>query len=107
MTIKIGGQEVQSVQGTSSRMSLLLWGQPGVGKTTLAATAPGKKLWVNFDPDGTDSVAQFENIDVVDLSGASRIRLIPSVLLLRWMHTTQLLLIVSLTQQQCALRLVS
>jgi hypothetical protein len=32
---------------------MLLWGQSGCGKSALAETMPGDKLWLNFDPDGT------------------------------------------------------
>jgi hypothetical protein len=35
---------------------MLLWGEPGAGKTTLAATAPGRKLIYLFDPDGAASL---------------------------------------------------
>lgn len=40
----------------SRRISMLLWGEPGTGKTTLAATAPGRKLIYLFDPDGAASL---------------------------------------------------
>lgn len=50
---------------------MLLWGGAGGGKTSLACTAPGRKLLVNFDPDGDASVAGWDNVDVVDLSSES------------------------------------
>ena len=46
-------------------MSLLLWGASGTGKTTLACTAPGKKLLILFDPDGDASIAERDDVDVV------------------------------------------
>jgi len=52
-------------------MTALLWGDAGVGKTTLAATAPGRKLWYSFDPDGTNTlapIAEKEDIQYYDLS---------------------------------------
>jgi hypothetical protein len=53
-------------------MSILLWGDAGCGKTTLAATAPGRKLWFNFDPDGTNTLAGVpEDVEVYDLSQVS------------------------------------
>ena len=39
------------------RVSMMLWGSAGCGKTTFANTAPGKRLYINFDPDGTSSLA--------------------------------------------------
>lgn len=50
---------------------MLLWGPPGGAKTTLACTAPGKKLLVNFDPDGPASVVGWPDVDVVDFSGCT------------------------------------
>lgn len=79
--ITLGGKPVHTGEELPSRLSMLIWGQPGCGKTTLAATAPGKKLWINFDPDGPVSItglkAQHEGTDsalchdilVLDLSG--------------------------------------
>ena len=48
--IEIGGQS--SSQETVRRFSAVLWGPAGMGKTTLAMTAPGRKALINFDPDG-------------------------------------------------------
>jgi len=39
-----------------ARVSMLLWGPAGCGKTHFANTATGKRLWLNFDPDGTASL---------------------------------------------------
>lgn len=47
---------------------MLLWGASGAGKTTWACSAPGKKLILNFDPDGFKSVAYRDDVDVLDLS---------------------------------------
>lgn len=68
--IKISGMEVRPATEKTHRMSMLLWGDAGCGKTTLACTAPGKKLLINFDPDGDASIAGREDVDVVDFSGA-------------------------------------
>jgi len=48
-----------------------MWGMSGVGKTTLAATLPGRKLFINLDPDGYISVANRDDVDVLDLSSLS------------------------------------
>ena len=54
-----------------ARMFLLLWGDSGCGKTTLAATAPGLKAWMLFDPQGTTSIAHRNDFKLLDLTGAT------------------------------------
>jgi hypothetical protein len=49
-------------------MAILLWGPGGLGKTTLACTAPGEKLLINFDPRGPASVAYRNDVGVLDYS---------------------------------------
>ncbi len=56
-TIKLGNYEIKQAADAPTRLSMLLWGMAGCGKTTLAATAPGNKLWLNFDPDGLASIS--------------------------------------------------
>ena len=49
----------------------MIWGAAGCGKTLLASTAPGKKLWLLFDPNGADTLnisPERDNCTVVDLS---------------------------------------
>lgn len=65
--IKIGGLPIQQAGQKEQRMSLLLWGASGTGKTTLACTAPGKKLLILFDPDGDASIAERDDVDVVPM----------------------------------------
>lgn len=65
----LGNRAVQTTSPDNSRISLLLWGMAGCGKTTLAATAPGKKLWILFDPDGTLVLQGRKDVLVLDLSG--------------------------------------
>lgn len=67
--MEISGLPVTTTEQSIRRFSCLLWGPSGAGKTTLAATAPGKKLLVNFDPDGPASIATRTDVDVLDLSG--------------------------------------
>lgn len=68
--IKIAGKTIGPASQSVKRITMLLWGSAGIGKTTLACTAPGKKLLVNFDPDGQASVAGWDDVDVLDLSDA-------------------------------------
>lgn len=69
--LSIGGVPVQKAGGRSGRMSLLIWGSAGVGKTTLAATMPGRILHICYDPEGAQSLSNFPNVDTVDLSDSS------------------------------------
>lgn len=66
--IKLGTFEIKKAAESSTTFALLLWGPSGGGKTTLASTAPGVKLWVLFDPGGTDSIADRDDVLVLDLS---------------------------------------
>jgi len=70
--MKIGGIDVITSSDTQAkRLTLLLWGMSGVGKTTLAATMPGRKLLLNLDPDGHISVSNRNDVDILDLSALS------------------------------------
>jgi phage nucleotide-binding protein len=69
--IKIGGVDIEPAHAKPQRLSVLLWGVSGAGKTTLACTAPGRKLLVNFDPDGPASIANRTDVDIADLSDVS------------------------------------
>ena len=53
------------------RLTMLLWGSAGAGKTTYAATAPGDKLWLSFGDSEHASVAGRSDVFVMDLSGYS------------------------------------
>jgi hypothetical protein len=53
------------------QLSMLLWGDCGSGKTTLASTAPGTKLYMLFDPNGHVSLAGRSDVLVIDLSAES------------------------------------
>jgi hypothetical protein len=68
MDINISGVTAKHGGDIEHRISMLLWGQAGCGKTTLAATAPGNKLWLNFDDNGTSSIAARDDVYVADFS---------------------------------------
>lgn len=68
--LKLSGVSITPATQRPSRITGLFWGGAGTGKTTLACTAPGRKLLVNFDPDGAASVAGFPDVDVADFSSA-------------------------------------
>jgi hypothetical protein len=67
---KFAGREIIKVQDYPDNLMILLWGRPGTGKTTLACTAPGEKLVINFDPNGPLSVASRRDASVLDFSDA-------------------------------------
>ena len=69
MEISLGGFTLTKPAKKPQRIALLLWGDPGCGKTTLAATAPGTKLWINFDPDGTVALNNRDDVLVLDFAG--------------------------------------
>jgi len=66
--LELSGLPVLTPTQRVQRLSILLWGTSGCGKTTLAATAPGRKLWINFDPDGTETLLGRDDILVIDFS---------------------------------------
>jgi hypothetical protein len=53
------------------RMSMLLWGPPGVGKTTWAASAPGTKLWLSFGEGEHISVAGRKDVKYINMANIS------------------------------------
>lgn len=67
--MEIDGIPIQTLAQSDKRFSLLLWGLAGCGKTTFAASAPGRKLLINFDPDGPNSLGARDDIVLIDLSG--------------------------------------
>ena len=65
---ELGGITAKPAGDTIQRMSVLLWGDAGCGKTVFAATAPGHKLLINFDPDGPASISIRDDVTVLDFS---------------------------------------
>jgi AAA domain len=62
-----GPFEVTQQDAVSRRMTILIWGPAGDGKTTLAATAPGKKLWLSFGDNEHQSVMGRGDVVVMHL----------------------------------------
>lgn len=59
-----------------SRMSMILWGDAGCGKTTLAATAPGRKLFLMLDPDGDMSIRNMPDWHRINLAGEQSVDIV-------------------------------
>lgn len=68
--VKIGGMVLQPATERDFLLRMLLWGRYGVGKTTLASTAPAPILYLGFDHDGDAPLLKCHNLDVVDFSDA-------------------------------------
>ena len=54
--------------------STALYGRSGSGKTTLSASWPKPILYLNIRDNGTDSISDVEDIDVVDIETADELR---------------------------------
>ena len=69
----MSGQLPQLTTPTAADMQLmmLIWGDSGSGKTTLAATAPGRKLFLLLDPGGDLSLADRDDVSVLNLCAQS------------------------------------
>jgi hypothetical protein len=59
-----------------SRLSMILWGDAGSGKTTLACTAPGRKLFLMLDPDGDMSIRNMPDWHRINLSKESSVDIV-------------------------------
>ena len=57
-----GPFEITSDDTTSRRMTILLWGPAGDGKTTWAATAPGRKFWLSFGDNEHQTVLDRKDV---------------------------------------------
>jgi hypothetical protein len=69
--IKVGPVEAMPGVQLSTRMAILIWGAATVGKTTFAATAPGRKLWLSFGDNEHVSVAHRKDVIVARLDDLS------------------------------------
>jgi len=65
-TISLGSVKLTTPKTQPRRMSIVIWGPAGSGKTTLAATAPRPILWMNFDVDGTSALMDQEEVLIAD-----------------------------------------
>ena len=54
--------------------STALYGLSGTGKTTLSATWPKPILYLNIRDNGTDSISDVEDIDVVDIETSEELK---------------------------------
>jgi hypothetical protein len=71
MEINIGGYKAKSQEAQSfDHWNVALWGASSSGKTTLANTMPGDKLWLVFDPNGLSSINIGEHDLAIDFSSA-------------------------------------
>jgi len=66
--LTLGGLSVTKGEETDSRMAILIWGPATCGKSTLAATAPGDKLWLSFGDNEHVSVSGRDDVYVVKLA---------------------------------------
>lgn len=62
-----GPFEITTDDTTSRRMTILLWGPAGDGKTTWASTAPGVKLWLSFGDNEHQTVLDRKDVKVMHL----------------------------------------
>lgn len=60
--------KIRPVRSIKRKRSYVLYGRSGTGKTTLACTFPGPVLLLDCKDEGTDSVADVEDLDVMDVS---------------------------------------
>lgn len=73
--MKLGSTEVNTLTTTTQQLTMLIWGKPASGKTVLASTAPGRKLWLQFDPNGTASLRKNDDILVADFANFKAVQL--------------------------------
>lgn len=62
-----GPFEVTDSEAISRRMTILLWGPAGGGKTTWASTAPGKKFWLSMGDNEHQSISGRKDVRVMHL----------------------------------------
>lgn len=60
--------KIEAPVDAPSRLSMILWGDAGCGKTTLASTAPGRKLFLMLDPDGDMSIRNLPDWHRINLA---------------------------------------
>lgn len=68
MEYEIAGLKAKTNSVEDKPLNIFLWGLSGAGKTTLASTLPGKVLFIQFDPNGTSSLGERDDIVTLDLA---------------------------------------
>jgi hypothetical protein len=68
--------EITQGVSTPGRLALLLWGPAGAGKTTWAATAPGKKLWISYGDNEHAPVVYRKDVWVMNMAAKSFVEVI-------------------------------
>jgi hypothetical protein len=68
--------KIEAPKDAPSRLSMILWGDAGCGKTTLAATAPGRKLFLMLDPDGDMSIRNMPDWHRINLTKESSVDIV-------------------------------
>lgn len=64
---------IEKLTERKKTLNVMIYGEPGVGKTTFAATAPRPMLWLEAE-GGTHSIADTEGIDIVKVGGLETYR---------------------------------
>lgn len=66
-TLRIAGLPVENIKARLLRTSMMIWGNIGAAKTTLAATAPAPILFLMWDHGGADSIRSVsDRFNIVD-----------------------------------------
>lgn len=71
----MSGVTITTPSAENMKLMVLVWGDSGAGKTTLAATAPGHKLFILLDPGGDLSLTDREDISIMNLSAETPTRM--------------------------------
>lgn len=66
--IKLGPIVAKRGDQSPARAAILLWGPAGAGKTTFAATAPGRKLVLAFGDNEATPIAKRSDVMIADMS---------------------------------------
>lgn len=74
----LAGVKLRNASDPATRFGMLLWGPSKSGKTTLASTAPGKRLWLMFDPEGDAAIRNDPDTIVADFSAENATRITDS-----------------------------
>lgn len=69
--LKLFNRSVTLPAASNERCTFLLWGKSSCGKTALASTLPAPILWLGFDADGEQTIANHPDVQFVKLSDAT------------------------------------